>query len=74
MGNNFLENALEVFLHRNNGGQRLNPTQQNYVDVLKSNDANRGEQLARNICKTMGVSEQEAYNQAKQFFGGMFGA
>lgn len=69
MGNNFLENALEMFLRQNNGGKNLNPTQQNYVDVLKSNDANRGEQLARNICKSMGVSEREAYNQAKRFFG-----
>lgn len=74
MDNNFLETALNLFMSRNNNGRGMNATQQNYVDVLKSNDANRGEQLARDICKTMGVSEQQAYNQAKQFFSGMFGA
>lgn len=73
MGNNFLEIALNLFTTRNMSGKALSPTQQNYVDVLKNNDATQGEQIARNICKSMGVSEQEAYNQAKQYFGNMFG-
>lgn len=74
MDNNFLDIALNLFTTRNMSGKALSPTQQSYVDVLKNNDAARGEVIARNICKSMGVSEQEAYNQAKQFFDGMFGA
>ena len=69
MGNDFLDKMLNLFVSRNMSGKSINPTQQNYIDVLKSNDANRGEQLARNICKSMGVSEQEALKQARQFFG-----
>ena len=46
-----------------------NPQAQNYINVIQSGDANRGQQIADNICKTYGVSRDEALNQAMQFFG-----
>lgn len=45
-----------------------NPMAQNYISVIQSGDAQRGQQLAENICKSYGVTPQQAIQQAKQFF------
>lgn len=65
---NFLENALNMFLS-NTQASRITPVQQNYIDVLKSGDAKKGEELANNLCSSMGMTKEQAINQAKQFFG-----
>lgn len=44
------------------------PMNQAYINTLKSGDNSKGEQLARNLCQTYGVSVEEALNRAKQFF------
>lgn len=46
-----------------------NPQAQALMATIQNGDSAQGEQVARNICKTMGISEQEALVQAKQFFG-----
>lgn len=46
-----------------------NPQAQALMTAIQSGDSAKGEQIAHNICQTMGVSEQEALGQAKQFFG-----
>lgn len=45
------------------------PVGRELIDILQKGDQKRGEELARNLCKTNGVSEQEALNQANRFFG-----
>lgn len=46
-----------------------NPQAQALMTAIQNGDSAKGEEIARNICKTMGMSEQEALAQAKQFFG-----
>lgn len=46
-----------------------NPQAQALMNAIQNGDSAQGEQVARNICQTMGLSEQEALAQAKQFFG-----
>lgn len=65
---NFLQNALNMFLSNTQPSQ-ITPVQQNYIDVLKSGDATKGEELANNLCSSMGMTKEQAIAQAKQFFG-----
>lgn len=45
-----------------------NPRAQELIDVIKSGDDARGQQIAQNICDTYGVSKEDAISQAKGFF------
>ena len=65
--NNLLQFALGM-IDRNPNIQN-NPNAKNMIEVLRSGDANRGEQLAANICESMGISKEDAVSQARGFFG-----
>lgn len=60
---NLLNNALQQ-----NPSLQNNPQAQNYIQILQSGDAQKGQQLAENICKSMGVTPEQAVQQAKSFF------
>lgn len=45
-----------------------NPQAQQYLQIIQSGDQKKGEEIARNLCQTYGVSPEEAMQQAKQFF------
>ncbi len=45
-----------------------NPQAQEFLNVIKSGDNQRGEEIARNMCQSMGVKPEDAYKQARQFF------
>lgn len=45
-----------------------NPNAQSMLDVIQRNDAEKGRQIAQNLCNTYGVSEEEMLKRAKQFF------
>lgn len=45
-----------------------NPNAQEMIDVIRSGDSKRGEQIARNICDTYGVKPEEALSKARGFF------
>lgn len=45
-----------------------NPQAQEMVNVIKTGDNVKGEQLARNLCQTYGIGIQDAYGQAQRFF------
>lgn len=45
-----------------------NPQAQAMLEVLKSGDAQRGQQIANNICQSMGVTPQQAVQEARKFF------
>ena len=38
------------------------------LECIKNNDAETGQKIASNLCKSYGVSPQDAVNQARQFF------
>lgn len=46
-----------------------NPMAMGMLDVIESGDASKGEQMADNICKSMGISRDEAISQARRYFG-----
>jgi hypothetical protein len=45
-----------------------NPQAQEMINVIQSGDDARGQQIANNICQTMGVTQQQAINDARSFF------
>ena len=45
-----------------------NPQAQQYIQVLMSGDAQKGQELARNICGSFGVTPEQGVQQARQFF------
>lgn len=45
-----------------------NPQAQNYLRIIQSGDAQQGEQIARNLCDTYGVTPDQAVQQARTFF------
>ena len=59
--NNIMGFALDMI-------QQNNPNAREMIDVIKSGDANRGQQIARNLCNTYGVKPEDAIAQAKSFF------
>lgn len=45
------------------------PMAKEMIEVLKSGDNSRGEQMANNILQTYGITKDDAISQAKKFFG-----
>lgn len=46
-----------------------NPQAQNLIGVIQNGDSKKGEEIARNLCNTYGVTPEQAFTQAKNFFG-----
>lgn len=47
---------------------RNNPQAQQYLEIIMNGDSTRGEELARNICQSYGISPEEGVQQAQQYF------
>lgn len=47
---------------------RNNPQARAFADIMQRGDIAQGQEMARNLCQSFGVSEQEALQQAKSFF------
>lgn len=58
--------ALDIL--RRSPGLASNPNAQQMIDVIRSGDSRRGEQIARNLCNTYGVDPEQALLQARNFF------
>ncbi len=65
--NMFINSAVNSFIDQNKGN--ITPTQQHYIDVLKSGNESEGIDLATNICNSMNTSKEAAVSQASKFFG-----
>ena len=67
MANSMKDFAL-MMISRN---QRVanNPQFKQMIDVIQNGNDERGQQIAENICKTYGVSKEDALIDAKRFFG-----
>lgn len=46
-----------------------NPMASGMLDVIESGDSRKGEKMADNLCRSMGISRDEAVSQARRFFG-----
>ena len=68
MQNNPMAGLLDQLLRRNPQIQ-MNPLAKNMMNVLQNGDAAKGEEIARNLCQSYGVSPEQAYNMAMQVFG-----
>lgn len=45
-----------------------NPRNKELFSIIQNGDSTRGEEVARNFCKTYGVSEEDAVARAREFF------
>ena len=45
-----------------------NPRAQEMLQVIQSGDAQKGQQIAMNLCKTYGVSKEQAVGMATEYF------
>ena len=66
MNNNV--NKLAQLLARQNPQVANNPRAQDLLNVIFNNDSVRGEEIARNLCQTYGVTPEQAVQQARQYF------
>lgn len=55
-------------MFQNNPNLQNNPQAQQFMQIIMNNDSERGEQIARNICQTYGISPEQAVQQAQLFF------
>lgn len=62
------QQLIQMLMQRNPAIMN-NPNAQNMLNVVTSNDVNKGEQIARNLCQSYGVPPEQVYQQAKKFFG-----
>lgn len=53
---------------QNNPNVLNNPMAKNFIGILQSGDAKRGEEMANNILSSYGITKEQAVNQARQFF------
>lgn len=53
---------------RNNPIITNNPIAQNYINVLQSGDAQKGQQIAQNILNSYGMTKEQAMQQVQQIF------
>lgn len=47
-----------------------NPLAQNLITAINTGDSKKGEEIAMNLCKSYGITPEEACKQASAFFGG----
>lgn len=64
MPSNNFDQLINMLLQMNPRIQN-NPQAQSMLNVIRSGDAVTGQQLAENLCKTYGITTQEATQQAK---------
>ena len=61
--------SFAMMLLRQNPNIMNNPQAQHMVSIIQNGDSAQGRQIAENLCKTYGISKEDAIQQAKQFFG-----
>lgn len=59
---------LVMNLIRNNPNVANNPQAQEMLKVIQNGDSQRGQMIAENLCKTYGITKEDALSKAKQFF------
>lgn len=68
--NNPILALAQMAINKINSDPRMqnNPQAREFLSIMQTGDVARGEEMARNLCNSYGVSQQQAIQQAKQFF------
>ena len=53
---------------QSNPNLQNNPQAKGLMDIIQSGDSARGKQMAENLCKTYGVTPDQALQDARKFF------
>lgn len=61
--------SLMFDLIRRNPEVSNNPRAKESLDVIMSGDSVRGAEIADNLCRTYGVTRDEALKKAQEYFG-----
>lgn len=64
--NPMMDFALNLI--QQNPALQNNPNAKEMIEVIRSGDIAKGEQIASNLCKTYGVDRNQAVQQARSFF------
>ena len=46
-----------------------NPIAREWLEVIRRGDAEKGEEIARNLCGNSGLTVQQALDEARRYFG-----
>lgn len=68
--NNPVQMIAQMAMNRIASDPRMqnNPQAREFMSIMQSGDTARGEEMARNLCNSYGISQQQALQQAKSFF------
>ncbi len=64
--NNPMSTLLNMAMQNSNIAN--NPRAQEMLQIIQSGDAQKGQQIAMNLCKTYGVSKEQAVGMATEYF------
>jgi len=64
-------NLMLNFLIKNNPQIQNNPMAQSMLSIIQNGDSMQGEQIANNLCKTYGVTREQAVKQAENWLQGL---
>lgn len=65
-----MNNPMSMLLNMamQNSNIANNPRAQEMLQIIQSGDAQKGQQIAMNLCKTYGVSKEQAVGMATEYF------
>lgn len=65
-----MNNPMSMLLNMamQNSNIANNPRAQEMLQIIQSGDAQKGQQIAMNLCKTYGVSKDQAVGMATEYF------
>ena len=69
MPNGFNPAQMAMNLINQNPKVAANPQAQELMQIIKSGDSARGEQMANNILSSYGITKEQGLSDAKKFFG-----
>lgn len=65
------QQLIEMMLNRIEASPQYasNPNARAMVECIRSNDSQRGQEIARNLCQTYGITPEQAVQQARGMLG-----
>lgn len=65
-----MNNPMSMLLNMamQNSNIANNPRAQEMLQIIQSGDVQKGQQIAMNLCKTYGVSKEQAVSMATEYF------
>ena len=63
--------TVAMLLIQKNPQMQNNPMAQQFMSILQSGNQAQGEQMARNICSSYGLTPEQALQQATRYFSNL---